>query len=86
MLNFIKTVACFVGAVAGISNVSNPISVARLVMETTPHILLAGPGAINFARENGVPFVNDSELITPAALEALEEFLHGKGGPLSELG
>ena len=55
-------------------------------METTPHILLTGPGATNFAREKGVPFVNDSELVTPAALDALEEFLHGKGGPISELG
>ena len=55
-------------------------------METTPHILLTGPGATNFARDKGVPFVNDSELVTPAALDALEEFLHGKGGPTSELG
>lgn len=74
------------GAVAGISNVSNPVTVARLVMETTPHILLAGPGANIFAQENDVPFVENESLITKSAQDALAEFLRGNTGPTNELG
>src|SRR6187402_854702 len=33
------------GAVAGMENIAHPISVARLVMEKTPHVLLVGDGA-----------------------------------------
>lgn len=42
------------GAVAAVSTVRNPISLARLVMERTPHILLVGAGAEAFADEMGV--------------------------------
>lgn len=55
-------------------------------MDSTPHIFLAGPGAIAFAEEKGVPFVPDDELITDYARQALEDFIHGKGEPTSELG
>jgi len=41
------------GAVAYLQNIKHPISVARLVMEKTPHILLVGDGALRFALENG---------------------------------
>ncbi|HKI44900.1 MAG TPA: isoaspartyl peptidase/L-asparaginase, partial [Balneolales bacterium] len=43
------------GAVAGVKHVKNPISAARLVMEKTPHVLLSGDGADQFAREQGLP-------------------------------
>lgn len=43
------------GAVSGLTTVVNPISVARIVMEKTPHIYLAFDGAEAFAREQ-VPF------------------------------
>ncbi len=43
------------GAVAAIQRVANPVSVARLVMERTPHTLLVGAGAEAFARSMGVP-------------------------------
>ena len=46
-----------IGAVAAIMNVRNPIRVARLVMDS-PHVLLAGEGAVTFARHRGVPFYN----------------------------
>jgi len=39
------------GAVSGLTTVVNPISLARLVMEKTPHIYLAFDGAERFARE-----------------------------------
>jgi len=41
------------GAVAYLKNIVHPISVARLVMEKTKHVLLAGEGALSFAKENG---------------------------------
>jgi len=41
------------GAVSFLQNIKNPISVARLVMETTPHIMLSGKGAYDFAIKNG---------------------------------
>lgn len=41
------------GAVAAIRSVKNPVCVARKVMEETPHVLLAGEGAVAFARRNG---------------------------------
>ena len=43
------------GAVAGIEHIAHPISVARLVMERTPHVLLVGDGATQFAMEQGFP-------------------------------
>lgn len=43
------------GAVAAIKEVRNPVRVARMVMEETPHVLLAGEGALKFARRRGFP-------------------------------
>ena len=43
------------GAVAGIEHIAHPISVARRVMERTPHVLLVGDGATQFAMEQGFP-------------------------------
>ena len=45
------------GAVAGVMTVKNPISLARRVMSDTKHVLLAGDGADQFAREAGVELV-----------------------------
>ena len=41
------------GAVAYLQHIKNPISVARMVMEKTPHVMLAGEGALQFALANG---------------------------------
>ncbi|MGL4542810.1 MAG: isoaspartyl peptidase/L-asparaginase family protein, partial [Polymorphobacter sp.] len=41
------------GAVAGLSASRNPVSVARAVLETTAHVMLAGPGADRFAADAG---------------------------------
>ena len=43
------------GAVAGLERIKHPISVARKVMEKTPHVILVGNGAQQFAVENGFP-------------------------------
>jgi beta-aspartyl-peptidase (threonine type) len=45
-----------IGAVAMLSWVKNPIRVARKVMEETPHVLLAGEGALAFARGQGFEY------------------------------
>ncbi len=42
------------GAVAAVPRVKNPVALARLVMEKTPHVMLAGQGALAFARAQGV--------------------------------
>lgn len=44
------------GAVAGIKDVRNPVSVAKKVMEQTRHVFLSGEGATKFARQMGYPF------------------------------
>ncbi len=63
------------GAVAGVSVVRNPISAARAVMERSPHVLLAGPGADAFARECGLAIVEPSYFSTDRRRDELEAFL-----------
>jgi L-asparaginase / beta-aspartyl-peptidase len=46
------------GAVASVQHIANPISLARMVMEKTPHVLLVGRGAEDFARSQGVSLVS----------------------------
>ena len=53
------------GAVAVVKTVKNPVSLARLVMEETPHVLLVGEGAEAFARAQGVPAIVPGSLVTP---------------------
>jgi len=57
------------GAVAALSGVRNPILVARLVMERSSHVLLAGDGAARFARAHGVAPWPSALLVTERALE-----------------
>jgi len=61
------------GAVAGVHHVKNPIDLARLVMDKSPHVLLAGQGAEEFALEQGVTLVPESYFITPQRVRELEE-------------
>jgi len=53
------------GAVAGVARIKNPILLARMVLES-PHVLLIGAGAEQFALESGVTLCDPRELITPA--------------------
>lgn len=48
------------GAVAGVTRTRNPISLARAVMEKSPHVLLAREGADQFSLEQGLPQVDPS--------------------------
>ena len=52
------------GAAAFVRNVKNPISLARLIMEKSEHILLAGAGANEFAREMNVELADDKYFFT----------------------
>lgn len=58
-----RTLSC--GAVAALENILHPAAVARRVMEKTPHILLVGQGAQQFALQQGFPLAN---LNTPESL------------------
>ncbi len=49
------------GSVAALQGFKNPILAARAVMEETPHVMLAGQGAIDFARDQGLETVEDPE-------------------------
>ncbi len=60
------------GAVAGILGPRNPILAARAVMQHSPHVLLAGDGALRFCRERGLPFAPDTYFVTPRRVRALE--------------
>jgi isoaspartyl peptidase/L-asparaginase-like protein (Ntn-hydrolase superfamily) len=55
------------GSVTFLQNIMHPISVARLVMEKTPHVLLSGEGALRFALEQGFKKEN---LLTEKAKES----------------
>jgi beta-aspartyl-peptidase (threonine type) len=68
-----STLRC--GAVGGVTTVRNPISLARLVMERTDHVLLVADGAERFAERMGVTRVDNSYFITPRRREALERLL-----------
>jgi L-asparaginase / beta-aspartyl-peptidase len=45
------------GAVAAVEHIKNPISLARLVMEKSPHVMMVGAGAEEFAKSQGVKLV-----------------------------
>jgi len=60
------------GAVAAIEDILHPISVARAVMEKTPHVLLVGEGAQQFAMQQGF---EKKPLLTPEAKQAWQEWL-----------
>ncbi len=61
------------GAVAGLERIKHPISVARKVMEKTPHVILVGNGAQQFAIENG--FTLESGKLSGDAENAYKEWL-----------
>ncbi|WP_294283961.1 N(4)-(beta-N-acetylglucosaminyl)-L-asparaginase [uncultured Sphingomonas sp.] len=61
-----------VGAVAALEDTVHAISVARRVMEKTPHTFIVGKGATRFARDQGFPKV---DLLTPPAEKAWREWL-----------
>ena len=62
-----------IGGVSFLERIKHPVSVARKVMESTPHVLLSGEGAQQFAVENGFPL--ESGELSPDAEKAWNEWL-----------
>jgi N4-(beta-N-acetylglucosaminyl)-L-asparaginase len=60
------------GSVAFLEHIVHPVSVARKVMERTPHIMLIGEGALQFALANGF---KKEKLLTPESEKAWKEWL-----------
>lgn len=61
------------GSVAYVRGIKNPISLARKVMELTPHVMLVGEGAVQFAKEVG--FEIEAEVLSPDAQKTYGEWL-----------
>jgi L-asparaginase / beta-aspartyl-peptidase len=66
------------GAVAALRGVANPISVARLVMARTPHNLLVGSGARQFAIDQGISMIAEETLLVGKELEKWQAIQVGK--------
>lgn len=62
-----------VGAVAGITKIKNPISLARTVMEKSQHVMMVGNGAENFAEQNGFEFVDPEYFYTGKRWKSLQK-------------
>jgi isoaspartyl peptidase/L-asparaginase-like protein (Ntn-hydrolase superfamily) len=60
------------GSVCFLEGIMHPISVAKRVMQKTPHVMLTGAGALQFALEEGF---TEENLLTPTAQKALENWL-----------
>jgi beta-aspartyl-peptidase (threonine type) len=62
------------GAVTGVTTTKNPISLARAVMEKSPHVFLSKDGADQFSREQGLEQVPNDYFATPERRKQLEVF------------
>ena len=60
------------GAISGVSHIKNPISAAIAVMEKSPHVMLSGQGADQFAKSLGMEMVPNSYFITERRQKALK--------------
>ena len=60
------------GAVAGVSNIKNPISLSRAVMEKSEHVFLAGLGALDFAKKINAKFEDDDYFFVQMRYDQLQ--------------
>jgi L-asparaginase / beta-aspartyl-peptidase len=60
------------GAIAGVTRVRNPITLARTIMEQSPHVFMAREGAEAYAREHGIELVDPQWFHTERRWEALQ--------------
>ena len=68
------------GAVSSVTNVKNPISLARHVMEETPHVMFTSSGAEKLARDNNIEQVEQSYFENPDRLKSLKKAQENKKG------
>ncbi|MGV3346579.1 isoaspartyl peptidase/L-asparaginase [Enterobacteriaceae bacterium LUAb1] len=66
------------GAVAGVSRIRNPVLAARAVLDASPHVMLMGEGAEEFAFQQGLDAVNPEFFSTPARRAQLEQIRNGQ--------
>uniref|UniRef100_A0A5F9CH61 Isoaspartyl peptidase/L-asparaginase n=1 Tax=Oryctolagus cuniculus TaxID=9986 RepID=A0A5F9CH61_RABIT len=66
------------GAVSAVRCIANPVKLARLVMEKTPHCFLTDQGAAQFAAEMGIPEIPGEKLVTERNKKRLEKEKHEK--------
>lgn len=60
------------GAIAGVKDIKNPITAAKEVMLNSPHVMLAGAGASQFAKERGLEIVDPKYFFTESRYKSLE--------------
>jgi len=63
------------GSVVCVTDIKNPISAARKVMTNSPHVMLSGAGASQFAKEQGLEIVPPSYFYTERRFKELQEIL-----------
>ena len=68
------------GAVSSVTNVKNPISLARHIMEETPHVMFTSSGAEKLARDNNIEQVDQSYFANPDRLKSLKKAQENKKG------
>jgi beta-aspartyl-peptidase (threonine type) len=68
------------GAVAAVEHIKNPIDLARLVMDKTPHVLLMGEGAEEFARFQGMTMMPASYFFTQHRWDELQKAIKEEDG------
>lgn len=73
------------GAVAGVRHVRNPVDLARAVMEHSPHVMLIGAGAEEFALARGMALVPNDHFLTDTRKAQLGRVLAGDARPANEL-
>jgi beta-aspartyl-peptidase (threonine type) len=73
------------GAVTGLKHVKNPVVLARRVMDHSPHVMLVGAGAEEFARLQGVELVSNEYFRTPVRQAQLHRLLAGSAEKENDL-
>jgi len=63
------------GSIAGVTDIKNPITAARYVMMNSPHVMLTGTGASQFAKEQGLEIVPPEYFRTEKRYSELQEIL-----------
>ncbi|HJP98355.1 MAG TPA: isoaspartyl peptidase/L-asparaginase [Rhodanobacteraceae bacterium] len=76
------------GAIAGVHHVRNPVLLARAVMDHSPHVMLVGDGAEDFAREQGIALVDPEYFRTGIRWRELQDALRAAaaGGRIDHFG
>ena len=72
------------GSVAGVTRTKNPISAAKAVMQKSPHVMIAGPGADAFAASVGLQQEEPSYFFTESRWQSLMKQLKKEGKPIPE--